>query len=438
MNRPSMISALSGRLVAPVVVVGGLVVGGLVVVGTGHVAVAAAPPSRSDSVVLRLAGGASQACTLAKVSARHHLKLEETVHADGAIHLAHGTDPSLPNGHRGARAVVKKLAKDRCVALAEIETIVTLASDRFHSWSDSPPTPAAAAEWQSQEAVTRLGLSRAHRTSRGAGTVVAVLDTGVDAAHPALAGRLASGWDYVDDDSSPVDGPCGCDTNGDGVADGAVGHGTYVAGTVSLVAPSARILPMRVLDSDGQGSALAVTDAIQDAVNADVDVISLSFGTDDQDRSQILEDAISNAENAGVLVVAAAGNSGTATEHYPANLPTVLGVGAMDSGNSKLATFSNYGRWVSVAAVGTSIVGPAPGNGYVRWSGTSVSTPVVAGQAALLRGAARRASVAQLRDAMVGSTTSMSERKIRYGRINLSSSLSRIMRDDDDEDDDDD
>lgn len=422
MRPHSTILARSGRLVVAL-----LAITALTLVGLLPVAVAAPPPSRSDPVVLRLTGDSARGCSLAQVAARHHLEVEETVMADGPVQLVRGTDSAQPDGRRGAKAVVKKLAKDACVALAEVETTVTLATDRFHSWTSEPPAPARATEWQSQATVSQLELARAHQGSRGAGTVVAVLDTGVDATHPALAGRLEPGWDYVDDDATPADSACGCDTNADGTADGAVGHGTYVTGTVALVAPEARILPMRVLDSDGQGSALRVTEAIQDAVDADVDVISLSFGTDGQERSQVLEEAIRKAEERGVLVVAAAGNSGSTTEHYPANLSTVLAVGSTDAANSSLAPFSNYGRWVAVAAPGTDVVGLAPGNAYVRWSGTSVSTPVVAGQVALLRGVSRSASSSRVRDAVTGSTSSMS--RVRHGRVNLVSSLSRIQRD---------
>lgn len=389
----------------------------------------AAPAPPSDPVVIQLTASNSSTCSLGTTARRNRLKVEETLIGQRRVYEVTSQDPVLGSGQTGARRLVGQLSNDACVAFAEADSLITLAGDRFHSWTgQTPSTSATESEWQAQPARSHLGLPRIHQSFRGAGSVVAVLDTGVDSSHPALAGRLGTGWNYVSGNTMTSDVACGCDTNLDGRTDGAVGHGTFVAGTVALVAPEARILPLRVLDSDGQGSVFAVTDAILDAVHADVDVINLSFGTDDDRRSPLLDEAIRTAEREGILVVAAAGNSATTVQHYPANAPGALAVTSTNVANNTLASFSNYGKWVSVAAVGEDLVGPFPGRRYVRWSGTSASTPVVAGQAALLTGAAPTATLAQVRAAIVGTTTALrGDRTIYYGRVEPAASLSRLL-----------
>ncbi len=401
---------------------------GLTVVGAAHVAAAGAPApaaaaAAADPVVMRLSR-TTTACSLSRVSSRHRLQVEETVLGARRVYRVTRTDPDLDRGAERAEALADDLRRDACIGFAEADSLLTLRGDRFHSWTEDPPEAAVAADWQSQRATRDLGLSGAHRTSRGAGSVVAVLDTGVDATHPGLSRRLLAGWDYVDGDNLPDDSACRCDTDRDGRVDGAVGHGTYVAGTVGLVAPAARILPLRVLDSNGQGTVFAAAQAILDAVDADVDVINLSFGTDDDERSPLLNEAIAAAETAGILVVAAAGNSGDAIPHYPANLASVMAVASTDATNTRLASFSSHGRWVSVAAVGENIVGLAPDGRYVRWSGTSASTPVVAAQGALLRTASPSLSVSDLRNVITGTTSPLTVRKIMHGRVEPTASLS--------------
>ena len=163
--------------------------------------------------------------------------------------------------------------------------------------------------------------------------LVAVLDTGADTAHPVLAGRTEPGWNYVDDTADTADVGHGVDSDGDGVRDGAVGHGTFVSGLVSLVAPRARILPERVLDSDGVGNALTVAEAIVDSVDAGADVINLSFGTSSAVDSKVLDAALRYAANQDVVVVSAAGNSRSTVPQFPASATGVCGVAALGSGS---------------------------------------------------------------------------------------------------------
>ena len=151
------------------------------------------------------------------------------------------------------------------------------------------------------------------------------------------------------------------DSNGDGVPDEAAGHGTFVAGTIALVAPDARLVAYRVLDSDGQGTTYDAAQAITTAADAGAKVIDLSFGTPDGVPSRVLDDAIDYARTRGAVVVAAAGNYGDADETYPAARPGVLSVGALAAPDAEqLAAFSSRGSWVKVAAPGVGIVVGCP------------------------------------------------------------------------------
>src|SRR5438094_1734030 len=144
------------------------------------------------------------------------------------------------------------LKSDPRVLSSEENVLALPAEARQKSWAFDDGFGSMSA-CVSQGAALRLGLSQAQTVGRGAGVLVAVLDTGIDPNHPLFAGHLAPGWDFVDNDSDPTDSRDFVDEDGDGVVDGAYGHGTHVAGIVMLTAPQARILPVRVLDDEGRG-----------------------------------------------------------------------------------------------------------------------------------------------------------------------------------------
>lgn len=229
-----------------------------------------------------------------------------------------------------------------------------------------------------------MGLGPAQQLADGAETVVAVLDTGVDADHELLAGRvIAGGYDFTDGDADPDDSGNGFDDNGDGVVDALVGHGTFIAGIIAAVAPEAMILPVRVLGDEGTADAFTVVQGVYHAIDAGADVICLSLGTKTHNR--ILRDAVDEAYETGIVVVAAAGNEDH--EHpvqMPAGQDSVIGVGSTDAGDVK-SDFSNYGDAVRLCAPGTGIVSAAAGGGYVQASGTSASAAFVAAAAALVK-----------------------------------------------------
>lgn len=246
------------------------------------------------------------------------------------------------------------------------------------AWGGYDPNP-----YLGQYAIAMLNLAAAHEVTLGSGAVVAVLDTGVQADHPLLAAHLtAARYDYIDDDPFPDDEFNGLDDDGDSLVDEGAGHGTHVAGIVNLVAPAAQIMPLRVLDSDGRGNDYVLAEAVQFAVQNGADVINLSLGMAEQ--SELMEEVIASATAVGVLVTAAAGNLDSSSEQYPASNPQVMAVTAVGPTAAK-SYFANYGEWVDIAVPGESITSTFPVDGYAQWSGTSMATPFIAGQAALIR-----------------------------------------------------
>ena len=234
-----------------------------------------------------------------------------------------------------------------------------------------------------QYALDALFLPQAHAISQGAGVIVAVLDTGVQLDHPALAGSLtAVNADFIDNDGNPDDSANGLDDDGDGLIDEATGHGTHVAGIIHLTAPQAQIMPVRVLNSDGQGNIYALSEAILFAADNGATVINLSLGF--PERSKALRDVIKSVSRQGVVVIAAAGNSNTDDEQYPAATKCVLGVTAVTATGLK-SEFANFGDWITYAAPGETVYSTFTDSSYAWWSGTSMATPFVAGQAALLQ-----------------------------------------------------
>lgn len=245
-----------------------------------------------------------------------------------------------------------------------------------------------------QYARERISLPAALARADGRGTVVAIMDTGVDAGHPLLAGSIASGgFDFVTGTADASDRNDGIDSDGDGVPNELVGHGTFVASMVHLVAPGARLLPVRVLDGDGNGRLWTLARGITHAVDRGVEVINVSIVSDYD--SAAVEAAIDEATALGIVVVASAGNCGNEERLFPAAKSNVLGVAATDHVDRK-AGFSNYGDQIDLAAPGASplqgtpvpansILGALPGGRYGAGSGTSFAAPIVAGVAALVR-----------------------------------------------------
>jgi thermitase len=256
---------------------------------------------------------------------------------------------------------------------------------RHNAWGASDVAPTS-----DEYAIKALGLESAHDISRGEGTKVAILDTGAQLDHPTLIDNFenAGRYDFVEDDKNPSDRPLGKDTDCDGDKDEMVGHGTHVAGIVDITAPTAKIMPLRVLDTEGYGNVFTIAKAVYIAQHNRADVINLSLGS--PSRSRLLQEVIKDATANGVLVAAAAGNSNSLIAEYPAAgngvAASAEGLVAVTSVNryDQKSDFANYGRWVDIAAPGESIRSAFPVSKYAYWSGTSMATPFVSGQAALI------------------------------------------------------
>jgi subtilisin family serine protease len=350
-------------------------------------ATAAPAPAASIVVKIDLANGHS----VGEITSAYPLVVESTVLASRGIYLLRPTDLRY-NDPKKLRELADKVAHSNAVLYAEQNYAIELSDTRFHAWPEGDPVDVGAdpAAWLNQPAARRLHLDVVHRTGTGAGQTVAVLDTGVDPTHPALAARLLPGFDYVDDDGAPAETP-----------GGALGHGTFVAGIVALVAPGARIRPYRVLDGEGDGNVFAVSEAIIDAAQSGAGVINLSFGVTGKIESKVVTDAVKQVQKRGVIVIAAAGNDASGEKEFPAAQKEAIGVTALQADNNDLTPFANHGNWIDIAAPGAQIVGPVPGGGYATWAGTSMAAPFVAGQAALLRAAFPRIDRPKLLDKLI-------------------------------------
>jgi subtilisin family serine protease len=237
---------------------------------------------------------------------------------------------------------------------------------------------------QAQVALDRIGATVAHaRGYRGDGVLVAVIDTGVDASHPLLAGRVVEGWDLVDEDADPDDVGNGLDDDRDGRVDEGVGHGTFVASLILAVAPNARILPIRALDSDSTGTASTVARGIAMAVARGARVVNFSGGLRAEIR--MIEQIVRHANDQGVAVIAAAGNRAGAVD-YPAALDGVVGVTSVNHLDVK-STFASFGTSIDFCAPGEDLLGinPRSPSFVARWSGTSFATALVTGGYAVLQ-----------------------------------------------------
>lgn len=237
------------------------------------------------------------------------------------------------------------------------------------------PDPLRTEQW----GLSRLRAETVWVGGRATGELVAVLDTGVDAAHSDLSSVVVPGNDLV-----AGSGTGGTDPNG---------HGTHVAGVIAAtagngvggagLAQGARILPVRVLDAEGRGDDATVAQGVLWSVDHGATVLNLSLGG--PHPSSVLSAAVQHALDRGVVVVAASGNEGSAGDPvlYPAATPGVLAVGAVDAADVRPA-WSSTGSHLGLVAPGVRIVSTVPG-GHAVWSGTSMAAPFASAAVALLQ-----------------------------------------------------
>ena len=211
----------------------------------------------------------------------------------------------------------------------------------------------------------------------GSNTIpIAIIDSGIDPTHPDLVAKLIEGYNFVGNNTDTHD---------------VLGHGTAVAGVaaaitnneegVAGVAWETTIMPLVVLNSNNDATSFNIARAIEFAADAGIRVINMSLGG--LSFSTTEQTAINYAWNKGSIIFACAMNNGINTPHYPAACENVVAVSATNSSDT-LASFSNYGDWIDIAAPGTSILTTNRYGGYGSWNGTSFSSPIVAGLAALI------------------------------------------------------
>lgn len=267
-------------------------------------------------------------------------------------------------------------------------------------------------------------------------TVIAIIDTGVNLTHPDLTNKIyrdangtVIGYDYVNNDTNPTDDN-GHGTHCAGIAAAQVNNGLGIAGIAGWDGNAGsdttftRIMPVKVLAANGSGTTTGVANGIRFAADKGARVISMSLGGG---GSTTLANAVSYAWSKGCVVVAAAGNNGSSSLSYPAAYPNVISVAATDSGD-KLASFSNYGSWVVCAAPGVNIIAPY-GNSYSYLSGTSMATPHVAGEVALLASQAPNLTNVTLRSLVLTNTdpvVSYNGRTIGGGRVNVYKAMQAV------------
>lgn len=354
----------------------------------------------------------------------------------------HGLSEGPSIGSTGAQLIkvpsgkelqlIEALGRNPAVEYAEPDELVTANTDdeffprqyALQNTSQSFTNTAGTLAVAGGTADADVDAVEAWTVTTGGGTKVAVLDSGVATDNPDIAPKVVARANFSD-----------AATNEDNY-----GHGTHVAGIVAATAnntigvagvcPGCSILAGKVLNDTGSGSTSAIANGINWAVNNGAKVINMSLGQ--RTSSRTLETAVNNAWNQGAVIVAAAGNTGSQSQIYPAAYPNVIAVAATDNTDAK-ASFSTYGaRWVDVAAPGVNVYSTFPNHpfylatengrsqGYDVGNGTSMASPIVAAAAALAwsshPGATQttvRANVESTADKIAGTGTYWA-----YGRVN--------------------
>lgn len=331
---------------------------------------------------------------ISEINSRYNTRVQERFlnQANTNVYLLKVTDGS------SAATKLEEILKDPKIKYAELNYLSEApeANTRHRAFPSGDATPTTknysrpSSNDPSSYDESALKLAAAQKISMGAGTTVAVIDTGAQMTHPALKARFVGvpRYDFVSDDRDPSE-PALASTD-ELQAQEVVGHGTHVAGIVHLVAPKAGLMPLRALNRDGSGSVFHIAEATTFADTNGADVINLSLGT--PSWSKLLREKVKEATDHGSVVVAAAGNDNSPVQQYPASrsLPAadpddgLLAVTSVDPNESK-SDFANYGAWVDIAAPGREILSTYPVSRYAYWSGTSMATPFVSGEAAQLR-----------------------------------------------------
>ncbi|GHF44780.1 type VII secretion-associated serine protease mycosin [Amycolatopsis bartoniae] len=283
--------------------------------------------------------------------------------------------------------------------------------------------------WAQQQ----LAPQRVWPLTRGGGITVAVVDTGVDAHTPQLAGHVQRGVDITTSSHGPADSDC-------------YGHGTFLAGIIAAasapgtgfagVAPDVSILPIRVANSAGDNSPGALTAdsmarGIRQAVDSGAQVVNISASTTVPNAD--LQAAVQYAASRDVVVVASAANSAEDGDPvtYPASYPGVIAVGAVDA-NGQRANFSQTGPFLSLVAPGVDVTSIGPGGpGQWQGSGTSYAAPFVAAAAALVRAYRPTLTAAQVKHRLEATANhpaaALPDPGLGWGTVNLMAAVTTVL-----------
>ncbi|MGE3539867.1 MAG: S8 family serine peptidase [Candidatus Tectimicrobiota bacterium] len=280
----------------------------------------------------------------------------------------------------------------------------------------SPSDPGYSSQWH----LPRIAAPTGWDISTGsAQVVVAVIDSGIDPAHADLASKLLPGYSFLTNTTDARD---------------VLGHGTAVSGTAGAIAGNLTgvagvawqnpVLPLVVLDSTNYATYANIAAAIMYAADHGAKVMNISIGG--SSYSSTLQSAVDYAWNKGAVIVASAMNNGSSTPMYPAALEHVMAVSATTS-SDLLASFSNYGNWIDVAAPGASIYTTNRGGGYGYWNGTSFASPIVAGLAALVFAVQPNLTNTQVVDLIRQNSDDLGpagyDPSFGYGRVNVYKTL---------------
>ncbi len=368
-----------------------------------------APEQRAGGVVVKFRRSASLGA-LATALGDAHSDASASTAGSGLVLVT-------PRPGQSEDAAVASLRASGDVEFAEPNRVVTVAA--------SPTDPLYATnQWN----LPQIGLPAAWDTSTGSsGVIVAVIDTGVDATRPDLAGKITSGatagYNFIGNNTNTTDDHY---------------HGTFVASISAMntnnsqggagVCWACKIMPVKVLDSTGSGSTFGVAQGVDWAVSHGAKVINLSLGSSTPDST--LQVAVDNAWNAGVVVVAASGNN-NGPVLYPAAYASVIATGSNNQAGSR-SSFSNYGPELDLMAPGESVLGAlcvcaAYTGGYGIGSGTSFAAPHLAGVVALMI-AAGVTDKNQIRTKLTTTATNMDaagfDNNTGWGRVNAAPAMS--------------
>lgn len=270
---------------------------------------------------------------------------------------------------------IQRLKDDPSIAYVEEDSVVR-AVEPFAALG------APSREYLDSWGVSRIGADLAAQAGfTGAGIKVAVLDTGIDYNHPDLKDNYRGGYNFVYDNDDPFDDSMSAYVP--------TGHGTHVAGIIGArnngtgvvgVAPEVSLYAVKVLNAGLAGDVSDIIAGIEWAINNNVQIISMSIGSNLY--SEALREACDRAAQAGIILVAAAGNFNNSSIEYPAAFDSVIAVTATRPDDTR--PLYNYGPQMELAAPGVGIKSTVPGGGYGYLTGTSQAAPHVAGVAALL------------------------------------------------------